>query len=384
MGRSRLDARQHAFQQRIGDLRRAVQLLEEGLQHGECRCNTDQLRVLQKLTQRSYTTCMVAHDDHFMRVRWPQNGAPVYLKGKYSEETLRKALDIVNSSMWPEFPAQGPPLMYACRGPFQRWDRNETHEMRLILQAALEIARDQGKCERFERLCPKGRSAWTFPFFFDGGKVGRYEFVYEKSAGDRVCSFWIRKHMQHSGLNWLTNDLQAFFVCWAALPYKVLTKEMARHVSRYCIHSLGDFHEILALYLSEDVLNLYMNVGGNFCLNEFSRYFWSGCSCRDEQGLLCCDKEAHGVRGTLCSSWKCQDKAGRCRQGVRVEDSPAFPVAVPSATSGSRRTRSRSRSRGRLPRDTQTLDTMRAISEGQTFFRVGGRRYEHRWKVYEG
>ena len=37
VGRSRLDARQYAFQQRIGDLRRAVQLLEEGLQHGECR-----------------------------------------------------------------------------------------------------------------------------------------------------------------------------------------------------------------------------------------------------------------------------------------------------------------------------------------------------------
>ena len=79
--------------------------------------------------------------------------------------------------------------------------------------------------------------------------------------------------MQHSGLNWLTNDLQAFFVSWAALPYKVLTEEMARHVSGYCIHSLGDFQEILALYLSEDVLNLYMNVGGNFCLNHYSRYF---------------------------------------------------------------------------------------------------------------
>ena len=205
--RSRLDARQHAFQQRIGDLRRAVQLLEEGLQHGECRRNPDQLRALQTLTERSYRTCMIAHDEHFKPVRWPQNGAPVYLKGKYSEETLRKALDIVNSSMWPEFPAQGPPLMYACRGPFQRWDRNETHEMKLILQAALEIARDQGKFERLERLCRKGRSAWTFPFFFDGGKVGRYEFVYEKSAGDCVCSFWIRKHMKHSGLNWLTNDL---------------------------------------------------------------------------------------------------------------------------------------------------------------------------------
>ena len=84
---------------------------------------------------------------------------------------------------------------------------NETHEMKLILQAALEIARDQGKFERLERLCRKGQSAWTFPFFFDGGKVGRYEFVYEKSAGDCVCSFWIRKHMQHSGLNWLTNVL---------------------------------------------------------------------------------------------------------------------------------------------------------------------------------
>ena len=152
VGRSRLDARQHAFQQRIGDLRRAVQLLEEGLQHGECRRNTDQLRALQTLTERSYRTCMVAHDEHFKPVRWPQNGAPVYLKGQYSDETLRKALDIVNSSMWPEFPAQGPPSMYACRGPFH--------------------------CE--------------------------------KTAGDCACSFWIRKHMQHSGLNWLTNELQVF------------------------------------------------------------------------------------------------------------------------------------------------------------------------------
>ena len=32
--------------------------------------------------------------------------------------------------------------------------------------------------------CRQGQSAWTFPFFFDGGKVGRYEFGYEKTAGD--------------------------------------------------------------------------------------------------------------------------------------------------------------------------------------------------------
>ena len=32
--------------------------------------------------------------------------------------------------------------------------------------------------------CRKGQSAWTFPFFFDGGKVGRYEFGCEKTAGD--------------------------------------------------------------------------------------------------------------------------------------------------------------------------------------------------------
>ena len=82
VGRSRLDARQYAFQQRIGDLRRAVQLLEEGLQHGECRRNTDLLRALQTVIERSYTTCMVAHDEHFKPVRWPQNGAPVYSKGK--------------------------------------------------------------------------------------------------------------------------------------------------------------------------------------------------------------------------------------------------------------------------------------------------------------
>ena len=153
VGRSRPDAPEDAFQQRIGDLRRAVQLLEEGLQHGDCRRNTDQLRALQTLTERSYTTCMVAHDEHFKPVRWPQNGAPVYSKGKYSEETLRKALDIVNSSMWPEFPAQGPALMYACRGPFHRWDRTQTLEMASILMAALEIARDQGRFERLERAC---------------------------------------------------------------------------------------------------------------------------------------------------------------------------------------------------------------------------------------
>ena len=43
-GDSRPDAPEDAFKQRFGDFRRAVQLLEEGLQHGECRRNIDQLR----------------------------------------------------------------------------------------------------------------------------------------------------------------------------------------------------------------------------------------------------------------------------------------------------------------------------------------------------
>ena len=151
--RACLGAREEAFKQRIDDYQRAIELLEEGLQHGECVPNPDQLRVLQKLTERSYKTCMVAHHEHFMPVRWPQKGDFVYSKGQYSQETYQKALDIVNNSMWPEFPAQGPALMYACRGPFHRWDRTQTLEMASILMAALEIARDQGRFERLERAC---------------------------------------------------------------------------------------------------------------------------------------------------------------------------------------------------------------------------------------
>ena len=317
-----LDAREDAFKQRIGDCQRAIELLEEGLQRGECCLNIGLLRALQKRIERIHESCMVAHFEHFTPLSWPQN--------TYSRLTYEKALDIVNNSMWPEFPAKGPALMYACRGPFHSWTRPETLEMASILKAALEIARDEGRFERLERSCRMGQH------FFDGG---------EKTAGHDVCTFWIRKHMSHSGLNWLTNDLHAFFVTWSDLPFKVLSEEMGRHVSQSGMHARAGFHEMLALYLSEDLLNLFMSVGGNYCLNEHSRCFRIGCSLRDEQGLLCCDNEARGGPGTLCSP-RCQDLAVRCRQGVRIDDCPAFPVAVPSAPSGSWRSRSRSRSRG--------------------------------------
>ena len=368
------------LQQRIGDFRRALQLLEQGFQQGECRPNTDQLRALQILNQDIYKMCMVAHDEHVQSVRWPQNGAPVYSKGKYSEETLRKALDIVNSSKWPDFPSQGSALRAAGRGPFHRWDTNTTFEKTSLLQAALEIARDKGCFKRLERLCRKGLSAWTCPFFFDGGEVVKYEYWYEKTAGHNVCSFWTRKHNPHSGMSWLSNDLQAFSVTRADLPQKVLSNEVAAHVSQAGIPALAEFQEILSLYLSEDVLNLYMNVCGNACLNTHSGRFWIGCSLRDEQGLLCCNRPAPGGPGTLCSSW-CEDLARQFRQGVRIADCPSAPVAVPSV--GARRSRSRSRSRGRRSRETQFLDPTRGISHGEKAFRVAGRRYVHVWEVRE-
>ena len=208
-----------------------------------------------------------------MPVVWPQVGHSVYAVGEYPPEILARATEIVNRSMWPEFPAKGPALMYACRGPFHRWNPSETDEMASVLKAALEVARSQGRFLRLEHLCRKGQDAWRFPFLFDGGEVGKYEFWYEKTAGDAVCTFWIKKHMEHSGQNWLGNMLQAAFVTWAGLPYRVLSQEMARHVSWFGTHALGDFQEILALYLSEELLNLYMNVSALYLSEELLNFY---------------------------------------------------------------------------------------------------------------
>ena len=264
---------QAAFQQAVADIDHAIQRLETGLQNGLYLLTMSSLWGLQEVTARMYKTCMRVHHKHFMPVVWPQVGHSVYAVGEYPPEILARATEIVNRSMWPEFPAKGPALMYACRGPFYRWNLSETDEMASVLKAALEVARSQGRFLRLEHLCRKGQDAWRFPFLFDGGQVGKYEFWYEKTAGDAVCTFWIKKHMEHSGQNWLGNMLQAAFVTWAGLPYRVLSQEMARHVSGFGTHALGDFQEILALYLSEELLNLYMNVSALYLSEELPNFY---------------------------------------------------------------------------------------------------------------
>ena len=64
-----------------------------------------------------------------MPVVWPQVGHSVYAVGEFCPEILARATEIVNRSMWLQYPAKGPALMYACRGLFHRWNPLETDEM---------------------------------------------------------------------------------------------------------------------------------------------------------------------------------------------------------------------------------------------------------------
>ena len=107
---------QAAFQQAVADIDHAIQRLETGLQNGLYLPTMSSLWGLQEVTARMYKACMRVHHKHFMPVVWLQVGHSVYAVGEYPPEILARATEIVNRSMWSEFPAKGLALMYACRG----------------------------------------------------------------------------------------------------------------------------------------------------------------------------------------------------------------------------------------------------------------------------
>ena len=57
----------------------------------------------------------------------------------------------------------------------------------------------------------------------------------------------------------------------------------------------------------------------------------SVCALRDGEGLLCCNRTTDARCVPHCSHW-CLHCSGLCRQGVRAEDIPRAPVAVPRSS----------------------------------------------------
>ena len=117
---------------------------------------------------------------------------------------------------------------------------------------------------------------------------------------------WCRRWLDNTGQSFVESRYQAEIARWLRLPHLVLPPEVACEVSAWVEHPFADFQEQVALYLPQELLNLYMNVFTNYFLLYLEPAVIRRCNFRNSQGLLCCDKIAQDSDegpASFCS-WK--------------------------------------------------------------------------------
>ena len=95
---------------------------------------------------------------------------------------------------------------------------------------------------------------------------------------------------------------QTSLALWLHLPHRLLSPTTVNNVAGWKEHAVADFQEMMALYFSPPVLDLYMNVFSNHFLLYMKTDAANPRCCKlRENGLLCCDRYENSTYPGFCS-----------------------------------------------------------------------------------
>ena len=236
----------------------------------------------------------------------------------WSTEEIAEASRTLDAANWPTFTDI---YDHVKEGGFEFFDAQALLKKARVLQLTLQMAARDGRFSRLATLLQDGQKGMENVIWTDAHLDGRFCHYYEKTAGDLVQSCWCRWHLEHMGLCFQTNPVQAGIAKWLRLPLLVLPRCISEKVESWSEHPLADFQEMLTLYLPSKLVDLYLNVCTSFFLNFVQdRGVDERCRLRNDVGLLCCDKKVniHYPRFCCCSHY--DDKRQRARAAFNGAD----------------------------------------------------------------